>query len=91
MEIPQFYEGTIDEIVEQIRNSNLTGKLKAIIMPDNDSVVSSDGETLDVALAALIEEAQHIQYEVPVPPTASHKQAFAEIMDEKYRKMGFNL
>ena len=90
---PQIYEGTALEIAEQLRVSNLTGKLKAIIMPDEYERTSTNGtgETLDKALASLLEEADRIRREMPVPHTDPHKIAFGEIIAEKYRKMGFKL
>ena len=48
-------------------------------------------ETLDIALASLLEEAQHIQYEVPALPTDPQKKVIGEIIEAKYRKMGFDL
>ena len=93
MALPQVYEGTAEEIAELLRRSNLPGKLKAIITPDEyeTSAINGTGETLDTALAALLEEADHIERETPAPPTTPLKKAFGEILDEKYRKMGFKL
>lgn len=93
MALPQIYEGTAEEIAEQLRSSNLTGKLKAIITPDEDAVSLLNGaeETLDIALAPLLEEAGRIARENPVPSTDPYEKAFGEIMDAKYRKMGFKI
>ncbi len=46
---------------------------------------------LDTALSALLEEADRIEHATPLPPTDPYEKAFGEIMDEKYRKMGFRL
>lgn len=35
MAVPQIYEGTTDEIVEQLRERNLAGKLRVIVVPEN--------------------------------------------------------
>jgi hypothetical protein len=93
MALPHIYEGTAQEIAEQLRGSNLTGKLKAIITPDEYETASTNGtdETLDKALASLLEEADRVEHEIPVPLTDSHEIAFGEIMAEKYRKMGFKV
>lgn len=90
---PQVYEGTALEIAEQIGRSNLTGKLKAILTPDEHETASlnTTDETLDKALASLLEEADHIQWEEPMRHTDPHEIAFGEIMAEKYRKMGFKV
>lgn len=90
---PQIYEGTIDEIVEQIRASNLTGKYKVILAPEENRMASLNtaDETLDRALSSLLEEADRIEREEPVRPTDPHEIAFGEIMAEKYRKMGFKV
>ena len=91
MALPQVYEGTAQEIAEQIRGSSLAGKLKAIITPDEYETASTNGtsETLDKALASLLEEADKIEREMPVSPTDPHEITFGEIITEKYRKMGF--
>ena len=93
MALPQIYEGTTEEIAEQLRGSNLTGKFKAILMLEESKAVSTNesGETLDKALAALLAEADRIEREMPVPQTDSCKVVFGEIMQEKYRKMGFKI
>jgi hypothetical protein len=93
MEQPLFYEGTAEEIAEQIRTSNLIGKLRAILTLDESETNSSNGsaETLDKALALLLEEANRVEREAPVPHTDPHEVAFGAIMQEKYRKMGYKL
>ena len=90
---PQIYEGTAEEIAEQIRTSDMTGKLRAILTPSERDIATTDGsgETLDKALAWLLEEADNIKREKPVPHTAPHEIAFGEIMQEKHRKMGFKV
>jgi len=45
----QVYEGTADEIAEQIRTGKLVGRYRAIVMPENESDLIRDenpGETL---------------------------------------------
>jgi hypothetical protein len=86
---PQVYEGTAQEIAEQLRVNNLSGRLKAIVMPEETGKPEMNGTdvTLDKALAALIVEADSVEREVPAP----HEIAFGEIFTEKYRKMGFKL
>ena len=37
---PQIFEGTADEIAEQIRSGNLTGRLRAIVLPEDASGLS---------------------------------------------------
>lgn len=93
MALTQVFEGTAEEIAEQLRESNLTGKLKAIVTPEeyDSSVINGTHETLDKALAALLEEADRIEREPPVPATDAQEKAFGEIVEEKYRKMGFKL
>lgn len=56
-----------------------------------EEIQPQPGETLDKALAALLEEADRIEDETPSPSTDPQKKAFGEIVDEKYRKMGFHL
>ena len=93
MALTQVFEGTAEEIAEQLRNSRMTSKLKAVVTPDeyHTTVLNGVGETLDKALGALLEEVERIERDIPVPPTDPHEQAFGAIMDEKYRKMGFKL
>ena len=93
MALPQIYEGTAEEIAQLLLSSNLTGKLKAIITPDEYgiSVINGKGEMLDTALAGLLEEADRLERETPVPSKDPQEKAFGEILDEKYRKMGFKL
>ena len=93
MALPQIYEGTAEEIVEQLRASKLTGKLKAIVTPDEYevSLLNETEETLDIALAPLLEEASRIARENPVPHTDPYEKAFGEIIETKYRKLGFTL
>lgn len=93
MAMPQIYEGTAQEIAEQLRESNLVGKLKAVISLQEyeTSSIPSTGETLDIALASLLEEADRIEREKPIAPTDPHEIAFGEIMAEKYQKMGFKI
>ena len=46
---PQVYEGTAEEIAEQLRVSKLTGRLRAVVMPENgagDNSTLEQGETL---------------------------------------------
>jgi hypothetical protein len=90
---PQIYEGTAQEIAEQLRVSNLTGRLKAVVMPEENGQPEQNGTgmTLDKALAALIAEADSVEREVPVPHTDPQEVAFGQILTEKYRKMGFKL
>ena len=90
---PQIFEGTAEEIIEQLRRSNLTGKLRAIVTEDEypTSVAEGRGETLDKALAVLPEEAHRVEHGTPVPHSDPQEKAFGEIMDEQYRKTGFTL
>jgi hypothetical protein len=49
MAAPQVYEGTAEEIAEQLRESNLTGRLRAVVMPENGvgtNGAEEQGETL---------------------------------------------
>lgn len=93
MALPKLYEGTAEEIAEQLLSSNLTGKLRAIVTPDDHGSIGSNGndESLDKVLAALLEEADRLEHETPAVHTDPHEKMFGEIMDKKYRRMGFKL
>jgi len=87
----QIYEGTAEEIADQLRGSNLAGKLKAVVTLEEQEIspTSGPGETLDKALAYLLDEADSIERARPITQTDLHETAFGEIMAAKYRKMGF--
>jgi len=89
----RIFEGTAREIADQLRRSNLPGKLRAIITAnDPENSASSDtGEMRDKALASLLQEAETIERTTPVPHTGPHEIAFGEILTAKYRKMGLKL
>lgn len=91
MALPQIDEGTVEEIAEQLRLSNLTGKLKVIVTLDENenATQNSNVEMLDTALATLLAEADRIVPEPPIPHADPQEQAFGEIVEAKYRKMGF--
>jgi hypothetical protein len=92
MTAPQVYEGTAEEIADQLRCSNLTGRFKAIITPDEYEMSMPEAtEQLDTALAELLKEADRIAPGLPAPHTDPTEIAFGEIVTEKYKKMGFRL
>lgn len=41
---PQIYEGTIEEITNQLGESNLTGRFKAIVVPESETELSEAEE-----------------------------------------------
>ncbi|MCW3097051.1 MAG: parD4 [Chthonomonadaceae bacterium] len=81
----------VDIGVTQIERGQYTDYDVENLQPLVDEIKTKAGETLDKALAALLEEADRIVDETPIPPTDPQKKAFGELVDEKYRKMGFHL
>ena len=50
MTSPQVYEGTAEEIANQLRRSNTTGRLRAIVVPEN-GVGTQGAKELEETLA----------------------------------------
>jgi hypothetical protein len=91
MVLSQIYEGTVEEIAAQLRRSDLTGNLRAIILSDEDAQPNGTAEYLDSALAELLRETDRVIPEAPARQTDPYEIAFGEIVTEKYKKMGFKL
>ena len=51
---PQIYEGTAEEIAQQLRVSNLIGRFKAIVVPENGTGEDKSGD-LEGTLAERLE------------------------------------
>lgn len=58
---PQVYEGTAEEIAEQLRASNLSGRLKAIVTPEELSTQNGNGLRLSDALADFLAEMEQVE------------------------------
>ncbi len=40
---PQIYEGTLEEIAEQLRSTELTGRFKVIVVPEEEEPLKQNG------------------------------------------------
>ncbi|HZO91110.1 MAG TPA: hypothetical protein VFB38_22480 [Chthonomonadaceae bacterium] len=81
---PQVFEGTIEEITEQLRAANFGERsFKVIVVPEEE--FSANGQTLQEALASLLEDADKVEFE---PPT-SELSPVAQAIAEKFRKQDY--
>jgi hypothetical protein len=88
----QVLEGSWEEI--KLHDGELAGqRVRLVVLHPGSGTTDGGrgGQSLADTLGSLIEEARHVQREPPVPETDPYKQAFGEILKEKYRRMGLTL
>jgi len=67
---PQIYEGTAEEIAAQLRASQLTGRLKVIVTPEEILLSHGDAPNPADALADFLADADRTEF-VPGQPLAN--------------------
>jgi hypothetical protein len=81
----QVYEGTADEIADQLRADKLTGRLRAIVMPEVESKSGGNEDNGATLLERLQGRVGRFDFgEVHLSEDTGRK--FAALLDEKYRK-----
>ena len=88
MALPQIYEGTAEEIAEQLRGSNLAGRLKAIVAPDElfegNGAMPDASDTLEDFLA----EIDKIEFKPGKPHTNPQEQELSRLIAQKFARQG---
>ena len=88
MALPQIYEGTAEEIATQIRGSRLTGKLKAIVTPDELFAPNGTTPNLGDTLADFLTEVDQAEFTPGKPHTDPHEQNVSRLIAQKFAKQG---
>lgn len=82
---PQVYEGTAEEIAAQLRNSKLTGRFRAILVPEGSAELNGNQEAGQTLLERL--EGRVGQFDFGgVNLSEDTGRKFTEILVEKHRK-----
>jgi hypothetical protein len=85
---PHVYEGTAEEIAEQLRGSNLAGKLRAIVVPEY--VLETNGkEEREETLAERVKGRVGLFDFGEANLSEDTGRKFAELLVEKHRKEQF--
>ncbi len=85
---PQIYEGTAEEIAAQIRGSNLAGRLKAIVTPDELIARNSNMPNLGDTLADFLAEVDQAEFTPGKPHIDPHEQNVSRLIAQKFAKQG---
>ena len=85
---PQIYEGTAEEIAEQLRKSKLSGRLKAIVTSEN--VFSQNGQSPNLAdtLADYLAEVDQIDFVAGKPLSDPQAQEVSRLIARKFARQG---
>lgn len=82
---PQIYEGTAEQIAEQLRESNLTGKLRAIVIPENGLETNDTAAFTETLAERLKGRVGRFDFgEAHLSEDTGRK--FADLLVEKHRK-----
>jgi len=85
---PQVYEGTAEEIAAQLRRSNLAGRLKAIVTPDElfgaNVNIANQGEML----ADFLAEVDQVEFTPGNPLTDPQAQEVSRLIAQKFAQNG---
>ncbi len=82
---PQVYEGTAEEIAEQLRDSKLTGRYRAILVPEDGAELNGNEETGETLLERLKGRVGRFDFG-GVNLSEDTGQKFTELLAEKHRK-----
>jgi hypothetical protein len=83
---PQVYEGTAEEIAQQIRDGNLTGRYRAIVVPEIDSEFNGDEQAGETLLERLKGRVGRFDFgDANLSEDTGRK--FTALLAEKYRKV----
>jgi hypothetical protein len=85
---PQIYEGTAEEIAAQLRRSNLAGRLKAIITPDELFVQNGSTANQGEKLADFLAELDQAELMPGKPLTDPHEQEVSRLIAQKFTQNG---
>lgn len=85
---PQIYEGTAEEIAEQLRVSGLTGRLKAIVTPDETPLLDGKAPSLADTLADFLAEVDQTEFTPGKPLSDPHEKEVARLIAAKFAKRG---
>lgn len=82
------YEGTAAEIAEQLRISKFTGRLKAIIVPEETPLQTGDMPKLDDSLANFLSEVDQIEFIPGKPLSDTYEKEVGRLISAKFAKQG---
>jgi len=82
----QIYEGTAEEIAAQLRVGKLTGRLKAVIMPDE--MPNSDVSDLNDTLMDFLAEVDKTDFEPGQPLNNSQENEVGRLIAAKFAQQG---
>jgi hypothetical protein len=85
MALAHIYEGTAEEIAEQLRGSNLTGKLRATVVPENGAEIEGKGAP-GVTLAERLKGRVGLFDFGDANLSEDTGRKFSELLAEKHRK-----
>ena len=88
MALPQIYEGTAEEIAEQLRTSRLTGRLKALVTPDEILVSNGDAPNLADTLADFLAEVDQTEFTPGQTLTNPQEREVGRLVAAKFAKQG---
>ena len=88
MALPQVFEGTAEEIAEQLRSSNLAGRLKAIITPDELPTRNGNPPSMGDSLADFLAEVDQTEFIPGKPLTDPRTQELSRLIAQKFAKQG---
>ena len=82
------YEGTAEEVAEQIRLSRLSGRLKVIVTPDETPLLNGDAPSLADTLADFFAEVDQTEFVPGKPLTDPHEKEVGRLIAEKFARQG---
>lgn len=90
MEHPSIYEGTAQEIAEQLRHSASVGRLKAIVVPDTHPVQDGNAPNQAHRLADFLAEVDQIEFIPGKPHCDIQEQEVSRLIAAKFAGQGHN-
>ncbi len=88
MEHPFIYEGTAQEIAEQLRHNNPAGRLKAIVVPDTQTVQDNDVPTQAQRLADFLALVDQTEFTPGKPHSDTQEQEVSRLIAAKFTRQG---
>jgi hypothetical protein len=85
---PQIYEGTAEEIAEQLRVSRLVGRLKAIVTPDETPRQNGNIPSLADTLADFLEEVDQTEFTPGKPLSDPLEKEVGRLIAAKFARQG---